>query len=738
MARSDTTSYGAGGGLVRLRVSLARTAGFAAVYAVALVVGRMTVIEGSGLALVWPAAGVAVVWFSVQRRSRTRWVDVCALTVIALVGNAATGIALMPSAVLAGANLVQAMVFVWLLGRWRPFLWGAGGSARLSAPRDLAYVLGATLAAAAASGAVGLTGLWVAGGPASWLMVADWMARQVAGIFVLGTAGLWFGPAVTGFRARHGSLAGWWRATDRALRDMPTGRVVEYLAVTICSVTAYLLGFVFDGNLPLAFPLIALTVWAAVRLRTGFVVAHHLIFGAAVVGFTVHGVGPMAAVTDPQTRALLAQLYVVLIAAVGLALALGRDERAALVAELTTKEKEQARHAALLSAIIDSMADGLSLVDADGTVLLRNPAGVRLLGPAGTIRDMQTRVHHLDGSPITAQALPPARALAGQQVDPVDLLFTDPQGRDVRVLRVSATPLPGCDGTRNAVVLYHDVTAERRHRDQLTQFAGVVAHDLQSPLTTVEGWTETATDALDADQPAIGLARDGLARVARAAARMRGLINDLLAYTAAGDADLAPATVDLTGMVTDVAAGRADAATAAGQPVPQVALGRLHPVHADAGAVRQLLENLIGNAIKYTAPGVTPHVRVTSTPLDGRVQVTIADNGIGIPAGQHDAIFDSFHRAHPGATYTGTGLGLAICQRIVTRHGGTITAEDNPGGGSRFTFTLPATATLTSLPDSHAAPRALPTTPAPVATARLLHHRAPAAATPCGTAPRTA
>jgi signal transduction histidine kinase len=253
--------------------------------------------------------------------------------------------------------------------------------------------------------------------------------------------------------------------------------------------------------------------------------------------------------------------------------------------------------------------------------------------------------------------------------------------------------LPDGHGTRSAVVLYHDVTAERRHRDQLATFAGAVAHDLQNPLTTVEGWTETAADLLDADEPAIGKARDSLARVSRAAVRMRGLINDLLAYTAARDADLTPTRVELTGMVADIAAGRADAAAAAGLPEPRMEVGRLDPVDADAGAVRQLLENLIGNSIKYTAPGVTPHLEITSRRRGGTVEVTIADNGIGIPAGQHEAIFGNFHRAHRDTGYAGTGLGLSICHRIVTRHGGYITAGDNAGGGSRFSFTLPAAIT---------------------------------------------
>jgi signal transduction histidine kinase len=127
--------------------------------------------------------------------------------------------------------------------------------------------------------------------------------------------------------------------------------------------------------------------------------------------------------------------------------------------------------------------------------------------------------------------------------------------------------------------------------------------------------------------------------------------------------------------------------------VPRFSVGALDPVYADAVGLRQLLDNLVGNAIKYTAPGVIPRVTVSSTRRGGMVEISVADNGIGIPAGQHEAIFNNFHRAHRNAGYSGNGLGLAICQRIVARHGGVITAQDNPGGGSRFTFTLPATRT---------------------------------------------
>lgn len=129
-----------------------------------------------------------------------------------------------------------------------------------------------------------------------------------------------------------------------------------------------------------------------------------------------------------------------------------------------------------------------------------------------------------------------------------------------------------------------------------------------------------------------------------------------------------------------------------GAPVPRFEIGPLGAVDADPVLTRQLLENLVGNAVRYTAPGTTPSVAITSVPEpDGFVRVHVDDNGIGIPADQRDAVFDNFHRAHRSGGYPGSGLGLTICKRIVERHGGTIRAGDTPDHtGTRITFTLPA------------------------------------------------
>ncbi|SDT59747.1 sensor histidine kinase [Actinoplanes derwentensis] len=538
------------------RRSLARTGVFAVAFLISVLAGRLTVMDASDLSMVWPAAGVAVVWFCAQRQAPVRWADAAALAVITLVVNTATGASLALAVVFTVANLVQIGVFLRLIDRWRPGL--ADGTMR--GPRDLWVLLGASFAATAAGAAAGPTGMWLITDQHSWSATLVWLARNTASILLIGGAGLTLPHALA---VRRGAVV-----PSRA-------RLAEYAALALCSGAAYWFGFVQDRHLPVTFLLIAVTVWVGVRFPTPFVVVHGLLVGTITMLITLSGHGSFADIADPATRAFVAQLFVAVVAVVGLALALGRDERDALIAALAA-EKAQ---------------------------------------------------------------------LAAQ-------------------------------------------------REELTSFAEVAAHDLLSPLTSISGWAEVATTAVEQlpANPSADQARDGLVRVSRSATRMRELIDDLLGYATAREAIVAPAVMDLAATLAEVTVARLDAAIAGGLPPPRFQVADLPPVRADPMLVRQLLDNLIGNAIKYTAPGVTPMLTVTATGDGPMVRVCVADNGIGIPAGQHDQIFGRFHRAHPSLGYAGTGLGLGICKRIVERHGGTIVAGDNPGGGSRFVFTLPSAA----------------------------------------------
>ena len=693
-----------------LTASLLRTAGFAVLYLLATWVGRQTIMDETNLSLVWPAAGVSAVWFLAQHRSRWRLLDALALSVITVGVNMATGAPLALALSFVVANLVQAWLFSYLFRRWLPHLWGGGGDEPMTRLAELWRLIASSFIATAAGALIGPTAAWLVNGVYSVPSAAVWLTRNTVSILLIGAAGLRIGYVVHRYVADRTGL----RTVLRDhLRVLTWRRAVEYVVVFAASAFTYTVAFGIDHGLPLAFPLLTMTVWAGLRLRTGIVVLHDLTFGSLAVMFTLDGHGPFANVGDNAVRALIAQAFVGMVAVVGLALALGRDERTRLLADLRSSQQAAAEQATVLATIVDGMAEGLAVMNADGRLILRNPASSTLLGGlrSTTGHMAETGFYGLfrtDGSPLAAQDLPFRRTLRTGQPHSMDLLVRNPQVPEGRILHVAATPLPRpINGEACAVSIFSDVTAERRHRDELASFAGVVAHDLLNPLATVEGWSGVGLSALaDAPgHPAIEDAVDGLHRIQRAGVRMRNLINDLLAYTTARDAALAPVDVSLRALVTELTTARVDQAQSSGGLVPRFHAGDLQPVHADPVLVRQVLDNLISNAVKYTAPGTTPEVTITATAAgDGRVRVDIRDNGIGIPDGQHGQVFDNFHRAHRTAGYAGTGLGLGICRRIVERHGGTIAAEPNPDGpGTRITFTLPAALGVPASQQRHAA-----------------------------------
>ena len=238
------------------------------------------------------------------------------------------------------------------------------------------------------------------------------------------------------------------------------------------------------------------------------------------------------------------------------------------------------------------------------------------------------------------------------------------------------------------------MTSEREQRDELAGFAGMVAHDLRSPLTAARGWLELA-------QMGLGAAGDDevstwLGHAHQATVRMSDLVEDLLAHASSSGQHLDLVDVDLDGVLEEVVAlhGTAGAVT----------VGPLPAVRADPVMVRQLFTNLVGNALKYARPGVEPRVVVDAAAADhhdgtrgadGEVVLRVTDNGLGIPADDREAVFGRFYRAHRDhpdvADVAGNGLGLAVCRTIVERHGGQIRVEDAPDGpGSRFVLSLPA------------------------------------------------
>lgn len=371
---------------------------------------------------------------------------------------------------------------------------------------------------------------------------------------------------------------------------------------------------------------------------------------------------------------------------------------AALQEELGRREATEADLAAqkdYLVQILDAIDVTVVTCDTTGAIVHANRvarAALPATGAPDTVAAAtpQVRMAHLDGTPMQVAETPLMRALHGEQVNGLEALVVRPDGAQ-RAIMLHSRPLRRADGTIvGAVGSSFDFTVLREREAELAAFAGVVAHDLRSPLSIITGFTALVRESLDAAGQVEHLG--DLDRVLSTTARMAELIDDLLSYSAARDGTLTPTDVDLNALVDDVLDERLAAVAADPHtPAPQLRVGPLPHVSADAGLVRQLLDNLIGNAIKYTEPGQPAQITIdVGQATAGHECIEIADRGIGIPAGQHHAIFIGFHRAHPTAGYAGTGLGLAICHRVVQRHGGTLTAYDNPGGGTRFRFTLPA------------------------------------------------
>ena len=236
------------------------------------------------------------------------------------------------------------------------------------------------------------------------------------------------------------------------------------------------------------------------------------------------------------------------------------------------------------------------------------------------------------------------------------------------------------------MVLLHDVTAQRARMRELSNFAGMVAHDLRGPLTVLDGWLEVVEDG---DARDFDLVDDALRKARESSRRMRQVIEDWLNYTVVQNGQLRPEAVKLFGVVGEIVDGRR--ASWAGGEEPHFELDLEHSVLADPGLLRQLLDNLVGNAIKYTAPDQQPWVQISSEPDEeqGWIRVDVVDHGVGIPEGEEELIFEEFHRGPQEGRSAGTGLGLALTRRIVALHGGRMQARRNPGGGSTFLFTLP-------------------------------------------------
>jgi signal transduction histidine kinase len=245
-----------------------------------------------------------------------------------------------------------------------------------------------------------------------------------------------------------------------------------------------------------------------------------------------------------------------------------------------------------------------------------------------------------------------------------------------------------------------------RHNQELRQFAHTVAHEVKSPLSVVVYLCailqRRCTETFDKETASF------VENTRKAVEGLNRLVNELLEFASADSPDRRFQPVDCAQLLEQALENLEPAIAESGATVTS---GPLPQLSADPVQVRQLLQNLIGNALKYRGEPL-PRIHISAQPADDGWQFSVCDNGIGIAPRETERVFDLFYRLNHNAS-SGSGIGLAFCKRIVQHHGGRIWVDSEPGRGSVFHFTIPTNSGAESLESSDAADLAGEQPPSP-------------------------
>lgn len=354
--------------------------------------------------------------------------------------------------------------------------------------------------------------------------------------------------------------------------------------------------------------------------------------------------------------------------------------------------------------ILNAAGEGIFGVDVHGLITFINPAGAEILGfkPEEMIGKPQHLIMqplHDDGVPCTLDDNPIYQVYREGKPRQVSQNFFRRRDGDTFPVEYIGKPIWENESIVGAVVTFRNISDYLKAEDDLRKYAGdlekinkelrnftgVATHDLQEPLRKVVTLADrlTMTNASRMDDKG----RDYLERIVTSIGRMQQLIVDLLEYskTTSIRHDFCKVKVDeeirdvLTTLDIQIEKTRA-----------QVNVADLPEIEASPFQIRQLFQNLIGNALKFHKPGIPPRVQIRAEKrINGSWAIVVEDEGIGFDEKYLDRIFQPFRRLHRQEEYEGSGMGLAVCEKIVTLHQGMITAESKKNMGSRFIIVLP-------------------------------------------------
>jgi two-component system, OmpR family, phosphate regulon sensor histidine kinase PhoR len=362
---------------------------------------------------------------------------------------------------------------------------------------------------------------------------------------------------------------------------------------------------------------------------------------------------------------------------------------ARLAVRAAARESELQRGGAEIATLLDAISDGILQLDAEGRIVRANPAARALLRllPASVGEPVALHVRHAELRRILE------RAAAGDAMEAVEVALEE------RRLFVSARQLPAHDtGAAGAVVAFTDLTELRRLESVRREFVANVSHELKTPLTSIRGYVETLlTDDLPPE-----MQRQFLDVVHKNADRLHHIVDDLLDLSRLESGGWRPELHDVNALdiVEDVWSSCAE--RAARRDVTFGAPNESLRVRADPGGLRQVLSNLLDNALRYTPDRGRVEVRTyrESAHANGNgtkeassfVVFEVRDTGSGIPSEALPRIFERFYRVDPARSRAegGTGLGLSIVKHLVESMGGSVGAESELGRGTIIRFRLPA------------------------------------------------
>jgi PAS domain S-box-containing protein len=357
---------------------------------------------------------------------------------------------------------------------------------------------------------------------------------------------------------------------------------------------------------------------------------------------------------------------------------------------------EQALSAALEKErlLLDSALDVICTVDADGRFVSVNPACQQVFGYSQEELIGRRYIELVVPEDVPKTNEVAAKILAGEKATDFENRYQHKDGSQVPVMWSASWS----ENQQLMFAVARDITQRhlveeklktfaaelQRSNSELQDFASVASHDLQEPLRKIQSFAGELRVSMGSKSQVHE--QDLLDRMIAATVRMRTLINDLLDFSRITTMAKPFVPVDLGLTVKEV---WSDLEARTSETKARIEVCDLPTIDADPMQMRQLLQNLIGNGLKFHAPDVAPIIKISGENGGPNYKLSVADNGIGFDEKYLDRIFAVFQRLHGRMEYEGTGIGLAICRKIAERHGGQIGAHSAPGAGSIFTVTLP-------------------------------------------------